>query len=181
MIQDILSDIGYFSDTDITLFEKYTTKKTCNKNDFLLKEGEVCQSVFYILSSSFSQFQSGAVVENIVDLHLQKEWMFNHQSFINQSPSKTAIKAFIKSEVIELSLGMLHSLIAKSQAFLQFGKIFNQADNRIYLFDNCLNPAQKYNCIKKAKPLISQMFPVKMIASYLKVAPETLSRVKANY
>jgi CRP-like cAMP-binding protein len=181
MLRDILFDIGQFSDTEIALFEKFTTRKTLNKNDILLKEGEICKSAFYVLSGSFFQFQTGEITENIIDLHLQKEWMFNHASLIEQSPSKTAIKAFTKSEVIELSLSNLHSLIAHSQAFLQIGRIFNQPNNRIYLFDNSLNPAQKYNYIKEAKPLISQIFPIKMIASYLKIAPETLSRVRANH
>lgn len=32
----------------------------------------------------------------------------------------------------------------------------------------------------EAKPLAMLTFPVKMIASYLKIAPETLSRVRAR-
>ena len=181
MLKEILLEIGQFSDAQMALFEKFTTKKTLNKNDILLKEGEICTSAFYVLSGSFFQFQTGEITDNIIDLHLQKEWMFNHVSLIDQSPSKTVIKAFTKSEVIELSLSNLHNLIAKSQVFMQLGRIFNQPKNRIYLFDNSLNPTQKYNYIKEAKPLISQIFPIKMIASYLKITPETLSRVRANH
>ena len=181
MTQHILRDIGQFSEADFTLFEKSVTKRSFNKNDLLLKEGEVCRSAFYILSGSFYQSQMGEIEDTIVDLHLQNEWMFNHTSFINQSPSKTSIKAFTGSEVIELRLDKLHELIIQSAAFLQFGRIFDQANTRIHFFDNSLNPVQKYNYIKEAKPLLSQVFPVKMIASYLKIAPETLSRVRANY
>lgn len=64
---------------------------------------------------------------------------------------------------------------------MQFGKILNQSKNRIAIFDNSLNPAQKYNYINNAKPELAKVFPIKMIASYLKIAPETLSRVRANY
>ena len=180
-MQNIFENIGQFSATDTVLFEKLTARKNFKKNDILLKEGEICQSVFFILSGSFFQFQYNVLTETIIDLHLPNEWMFNHQSLIEQSPSKTVIKAFSKSEVVELSLSNLHSLIAKSQAFLHLGKIFNQANSRTYLFDNSLNPAQKYHYIQEAKPLLSQIFPIKMIASYLKIAPETLSRVRANY
>jgi CRP-like cAMP-binding protein len=179
--QNILANIGKFTSAEIALFEKLTAKKTFNKNDILLKEGEVCQAVFFILSGCFFQFQPAEITETIIDLHVQKEWMFNHQSLIEQSPSKTGIRAFAKSEVIELSLYSLHCLIARSQAFLNLGRIFNQVNSRTYLFDNALNPAQKYNYIKEARPLLAQMFPIKMIASYLKIAPETLSRVRANY
>ncbi len=179
--QEILNTVGQFSDFDIVLFKKFSTRKILNKNDILLNEKEVCKSVFYILSGSFFQFQSNELTESIVDLHLQNEWVFNHQSLIGQIPSNTAIKAFTKSEVLELTLSSFHSLISKSQSFLQLNRIFNQINNRIFLFDNSLNPAQKYNYIKEMKPHVTQQFPIKMIASFLKVAPETLSRVRANY
>lgn len=180
-VQKILDNIGQFSSFDISLFEKYSIRKNFNKNEILLKEKEVCQSVYYILSGSFFQYQSNDLTESIIDLHLQDEWMFNQQSLVGQTPSNTVIKAFIKSEVIELSLSGLHTLIAKSQNFLQLNRLLNQMNNRAMLFDNSLNPTQRYNYIKKAKPNITQVFPIKMIASFLKIAPETLSRVRANY
>ena len=43
MLQEVLFDIGQFSDIEIALFEKFTTRKTLNKNDILLKEGEIYQ------------------------------------------------------------------------------------------------------------------------------------------
>lgn len=180
-IQEILSTVGQFSKLDITLFEKLTTRKLLNKNDILIKDKEVCKSVFYILSGSFFQFQSNELTENIIDLHLQNEWMFNQQSLVGQIPSTTSIKAFTNSEVLELTLNSFHSLVAKSQTFLQLNRIFNQTNNRTFLYDNSLNPAQKYNYIKEMKPQVTQQFPIKMIASFLKVAPETLSRVRANF
>ncbi len=181
MKQEALLSIGQFSPTDIILFEKCCTQKTLRKNDVLLEEGAVCRSFFYILSGSCYQAQEGEITENIIDLHLEKEWMFNHRSLVEQSPSTTSIRAFTKSEVMELSLDSLHRLITQSPAFLQFGSILNQTGNRTYLFDNAFNPAQKYQYIQKAKPMIAQVFPIKMIAAYLKIAPETLSRVRANY
>lgn len=179
--QDTLVNIGQFSTFDMELFEKHTTRKTYNKNDVLLKEGEICKSVYYILSGSFFQFQSKDIDDIIIDLHLQNEWMFNHQSLTEQSPADTTIKAFAKSEIIEMNLKSLHCLTSKSQSFLQFGKILNQSQNRTYIFDNSLNPTEKYNYIKKAKPHLAKVFPIKMIASYLKIAPETLSRVRAKF
>jgi CRP-like cAMP-binding protein len=179
--QEILNGLGQFSLFEVELFEKHTIRKKLGKNEVLLSEREVCKSFYYILSGSFFQFQTTEISENIIDLHLQGEWMFNQQSLTEQAPSNTTIKAFSKSEVLELSLNSFHCLCSKSQSFLQFGKILNQSKNRISIYDNSLNPAEKYDFIKKAKPQLSQVFPIKMIASYLKIAPETLSRVRASY
>jgi len=180
-IQEILNNIGSFSEFDAALFEKCTTRKVLNKNEVILREGEVCKSMYYILSGSFYQYQIDDIFETIIDLHLEDEWMFNHQSLISQMPSNTTIKAFSKAEVIILSLENFHYMASRAQSFLQFGKILNPTFQRTFLFDNALNPAESYDYIQKAKPQLVKEFPVKMIASYLKIAPETLSRVRAKY
>ncbi len=179
--QAILNDIGQFSKFDITLFEEHTTRKYLEKNEVILSKKNVCNAVYFILSGAFFQFQSDEADQQIIDLHLPGEWMFNQQSLTEQSPSNTTIIAFLKSEVIELSLSSIHCLCSKSPSFLQFGKILNQSKNRIAMFDHSLNPTQKYEYIKTTKPELVKVFPIKMIASYLKIAPETLSRVRANY
>ncbi|MBO9675891.1 MAG: cyclic nucleotide-binding domain-containing protein [Sphingobacteriaceae bacterium] len=181
LIKEILSSLGQFSSNDILKFREHIVQRTFRKNEIILERGAICQSVYFILSGSFFQYQSNGIAETIIDLHVTNEWMFNHTSLIEQRASETTIKAFEKSEVIELSLSNLHSLIARSPSFLFLAKIFNQTSTRTYLFDSSFNPIQKYNYIKNVKPLIVQVFPVKMIASYLKIAPETLSRVRANH
>lgn len=179
--QEILSTIGQFSSFDIELFEKHTSVEKLNKNDTLLQEGNICKNFYFILSGSFVQFQTKEIDEQIIDLHLYGEWMFNQESITEQRPSTTTFKAFSTSEVIILSLSSFHCLCSKSQSFLQFGKILNQSKIRTTIFDNLLNPAEKYSYINEVKPELTKVFPIKMIASYLKVAPETLSRVRANY
>lgn len=179
--REILNSLRQFSDFDTGHFEKYSIKKVLNKNEILLNEGDVCKCFYFILSGSFSQFQTHEIDEVIIDLHLPNEWMFNQQSLTEQIPSDTTIKAFSKSEVIELSLNNFHCLCAKSQSFLQFGKILNQSKNRTLIFDNSLNPNEKYHYVNKSKPQLTKVFPIKMIASFLKISPETLSRVRANY
>ena len=177
----VLKDLGHFCERDLQLFDQVAVQRTVKKNECLLEAGMVCQSVFYILSGAFFQYQTGEVEDTVVDLHLEQEWMFNNTSLTGQVPSATAIRAFIKSEVIELRLEGLHTLIAASSAFLQLGRIFNQGHGRTHLFDHHLDPAQKYAYVQAVKPGISRVFPVKMIASYLKIAPETLSRVRAMH
>jgi CRP-like cAMP-binding protein len=145
----------------------------------VLIEGEVCSSFYYVLEGSFIQYSLVDDEEHIIDLHVSHEWLFNQESLTEQSPSTTTIRAYADSEVLCLSLYAFHQLSGQSQAFLQFGKILNQPKYRTFLFDQALSPTDKYNYILKSKPELTQVFPLKMIASYLKVTPETLSRVRA--
>ncbi len=154
---------------------------TLQKNQILLRENDICKSVFFIVSGSFVQYRSNEEAEAIIDLHLKNEWMFNQQSLVEQTPSCTTIKAFTDAEIVELHLKSIHMLTTLAHSFFQLGKLFNQHVNKIYIFDNSLNPAEKYEYIKSARPNLLQSFPIKMIASYLKTTPETLSRVRAKY
>jgi CRP-like cAMP-binding protein len=178
--REILNSLGHFSDFDVELFEKYSERRILNKNEVLLREGEVCTCFYFILSGAFSQFHIDDTDEIIIDLHLPQEWMFNQHSLTEQIPSSTTIKAFSASEIIQLSLSHFHSLCSQSPGFLQFGKILNQTRNRSFIFDHALKPKEKYDYINQAKPELTKVFPVKMIASYLKITPETLSRVRAH-
>uniref|UniRef100_UPI004048A4A6 Crp/Fnr family transcriptional regulator n=2 Tax=Roseivirga sp. TaxID=1964215 RepID=UPI004048A4A6 len=179
--EDVLLGIGKFSNLDCELFGKYITRQKLSKNEYLLKEGEICTSLFFVIKGSFVQYQIKDIDENIIDLHLGNEWMFNQDSLTEQIPSKTNIRAFSNSEVLTLTLHGFHYLCSKSQAFLQFAKILNQTKLRTSLFDSSLNPVEKYDFILKTKPELINTFPLKLIASYLKLTPETLSRVRATF
>lgn len=179
--QEILQRIGQFTNSDCGLFEQYTLKRTFKKKEVLLQKGEICASFHFILSGSFFQYDIKEMNEQIIDLHLPDEWMFNQESLTEQTPSRTTIQAFSQSEIITLHLSDFHVLCSKSSSFLQFGKILNQSKYRTTLFDESLSPAEKYDFITRVKPDLIKTFPLKMIASYLKITAETISRVRANF
>lgn len=176
----MLRSIGVFSDFERQLFDQNIEIKTVEKNEILLAEGEISKSVFFIKTGALFQVQTIDDEEKIIDLNIQNDWVFNFDSLTNQIPSNTTIKAFAKSEVIELSLENLHKLISISQNFLQLNKIFNAMSTKIHIYDSNLNPSEKYNYLLNNKPQIIKIFPLNMIASYLKMRQETLSRVRAN-
>lgn len=178
--QEILAKVGTFTPLDVSLFEKHIKYRHLNKNEILLNEGEVSRSFYFLIRGALYQFIQQEISEQIIDLHQEQEWIFNQHSLIEQLPSNTSIKAYCKTELMELTLENFHNLCAQQQTFLQFAKILNPASQRTHIFDNSLNPVERYDFIKKSKPKLVSTFPVKMIASYLKIAPETLSRVRAR-
>ena len=113
---EILNSLGQFSSFDYELFDKHTSKLRLNRNDIVVKEGEVCKSFYFVLQGSFVQFQSNEEEEEeqVFDLHLNNEWMFNQESLTEQLPSMTSIRAFSKSEILTLSLNSFHCLCSKS-------------------------------------------------------------------
>lgn len=174
-----LQSIGNFSEADILLVEKELQKRTLKKEEPLLKTGEICQSVFFIEQGFCYQHNFSAGDEQIIiDLHLSGEWCLNQQSFITQKPSATSITAFTDVQVAELNAHSIHHLIKLSPVFFQLGKLLDAASARINFFDKNFSPTEKYLHILEHRPALLHHFPLKMIASYLKITPETLSRVR---
>lgn len=182
MISAILKTNGDYSLSDIQLFEEKITCMNLLKDEILIKPGQICKSIFFNISGAVYQYNyKDEVEENVIDLHLANEWFLNHNSFITQKPSASFIKAFTNSKILELNIESLHYLIGKSPAFLQLGKIFEQSTSRVHFFDNRLTPSDKYQFILDQRSSLLQNFPLKLIASYLKITPETLSRVRENF
>lgn len=175
---EILAPLGRFSPADAALFDRTVTRQTWVKGDYLLREGAVCRSAHHLLSGSVCQYREGDGEQQVIDLHTAHEWCFNHASFVEQRPSTTNLEVYAEATAISLSVEQLHALIAQSPAFFQLGRILQQGVARLYFFDNDLTPNEKYEYILTQRPHLLQAFPLKIIASYLKITPETLSRVR---
>ncbi|MEO6283125.1 MAG: Crp/Fnr family transcriptional regulator [Dyadobacter sp.] len=179
MFSEILRATGSYSDQDFQLFEKEVKVRQVEKGQVLLRKGEVARSLFFILKGAFYQYKTGSETErDVFDLHLDHEWLFNYTSLISQKPSECDVEAFNDASVLELSLETLHYLTGKSVAFLQLNKVLERAVSKLHFFDNAMTPLEKYQYILSNRPQLIQVFPLKMIASYLKITPETLSRVR---
>lgn len=181
MLYTALEKIGRFSADELAFIEQHLVRKPFRKNDILLAEGVVCQSASFLVSGVAYQFSMNDIEENIIDLYLTNDWVINYQSFVGQRPSTTEIKAYSDGELLEMSIYTVHYLIETSPVFFQLGKLLEQAVARNHYFDNALTPLQKYTHLLETRPQLLQQFPLKMIASYLKITPETLSRVRSMY
>ncbi len=181
-ISELISRVGRFSEQDTLLLEKELQFRSLKKEAYLLEKGTVCSSLGFVVSGCFyhSNFDS-ELNKNIIDLNIKNDWVINHKSFTSRKPSEYAIQAFEDSTVYELSIDALHRLIGQSQSFLQMGKILEETTSRVAFFDNNSTPDEKYQFILNNKPNLLQKFPQKVIASYLKITPETLSRVRKRF
>ncbi|MHA7057204.1 Crp/Fnr family transcriptional regulator [Aquimarina sp. M1] len=174
-----LNNAGKFSDEESSLLQKEVAYRELKKDDFLVQKGETCSSLFFVVSGSFYQYTIDSDLDKrVIDLSIPNDWVINYKSFSSRKPSAYTIQAFEDSAVYELSMDAIHKLIGISQTFFQIGSVLEASNSRITFFDNNNTPDEKYAYILKNKPMLLQKFPQKIIASFLKITPETLSRVR---
>jgi CRP-like cAMP-binding protein len=181
MFDKILTTIqrlGRFSEHEQLLFTDKLKIITAAKNNIFLKKGQVCQALYFVNEGAIRQYY---ITENedelTLNLFAENDWVLDFDSFAHQKPSKNALITLENSVIFELNIHDLHALIAQSQSFLLLAKAFNLGviDST---YDILTTPEEKYKYLLATRPNILQKFSLKYIASYLKMTPETLSRVR---
>jgi CRP-like cAMP-binding protein len=174
-----LNETGNYSNQDLILIEDLLNFKIIEKDELILDVGEICSEIHFIDKGAIYQYKINSDLNKmVIDLNISNDWVVNHKSFTLRKPSEFYIQAFEKTSIYSLSVESIHKLIAQSQSFLQMGKILEEATSRVSYFDENKTPYEKYEYLLKNKREVIQIFPLKIIASYLKITPETLSRVR---
>lgn len=157
--------------------------KKVQRRQFLLQEGDVCKYICFVLSGSlriYSVNERGQ--EAIVGFALEKSWMSDWESVVMQTPSRYYIDAVEHSEILQISPAELHVLEAKIPAIDEFLRLEQRfvavtTQKRIHSTIS-MNAEERYQDLLKQHPEYFQRFSQNMIASYLGIKPETLSRLR---
>ncbi len=178
-VVESIQQFGRFSEAEIRDFTSRLQSRALSKQSLLLDLGETCSSLYFVREGSFKHYRVNSDGEEIIlKLYVENNWVLDHQSFTAQKPSKNHIEAFEDSQVWELPLCDLHELISMSPSFFALGRVFEKAAFDPAQRDPKVSPEKKYLTLLNTRPELIRRFPLKYIASYLGVAPETLSRVR---
>jgi CRP-like cAMP-binding protein len=172
-----------FSDTEIDeIFSKFI-QKTFQKKDYILREGKICNSKYFIISGLVRSFyidEKGN--EKITQFAIENWWVTNMESYIKNVPSYSAIQAIEKTTVLTINKIVLEELFKTIPKLERFFRIITenmliaiQRRSDIYLQ---MKSKDRYNDLTDHFPDFSQRVPQYMIASYLDITPEYLSELR---
>ena len=171
------------SDEDIQLMISKATKRTARRKELLLREGEVCRHKTFVASGMLRTYRTkedGS--EYIVQFSPEDTWAIDPESYDNVMPSNYNIEALEDSEVMLWAKTDFEYLLAHIPALKTFSaKIISQNIylNRQRVFSSISSSAEeKYDEFIKTSPRVFARVPLHMVASYLGVSRETLSRIR---
>jgi CRP-like cAMP-binding protein len=159
--------------------------KKMRKRQYFLQEGEVCRRLGFVVSGSarmFSVDEKGH--EHIIHLALESWWINDQESSINLTPSRYYIEMLEESEVLVISVPDAYELRNKSRCFDLTVRALDRFS--VVTMQNRLHAAiamtseERFADLSHHYPEFLQRFPMTMIASYLGLSPETLSRIRKN-
>jgi CRP-like cAMP-binding protein len=180
-VRDALQNLGRFSSSELDVVTSHLRCLAFAKDEYLLREEKVCQSFYFVQKGSIRGYQIGDNGEEITQhLYIAGDWVFDYQSMTSQKPSLGRIQATEDSDVLELSVYDLHNLMKRSDVFFLLGRIFQYGIGEQDIQLKSRTPKERYLLLLQNRPGVIQCFPLKFIASYLGMTPETLSRVRRS-
>jgi CRP-like cAMP-binding protein len=166
---------------------KYVTEaflpRVIKKKQFLLHEGSVCQYMAFIVRGAMRQYIiNDRGIEHVVRFGIENWWMSDRDSFSNLTVSKYNIDAVEESELLVTTKDKITLLKDQSPLFFKMAHILDEknyiaAQNRIEA-NISYSAEEKLQHLMKFNPEFIRRFPQTMLASYLGITPETLSRIR---
>jgi len=158
--------------------------RTLKKGELLLTEGNVCRHVSFVNHGLLSMYYLREGKEKRVMFCNEMNYMSDYKSFLLQELSETYIKAIEDTELVETDYDGLQMLYKKVPEANLLGRLIAEE----LFIDICKRTSaeanetinQRYNNLLKEKPWLAQRVPQYMIASYLGITPEALSRIKSR-
>jgi CRP-like cAMP-binding protein len=177
--------VFHTSEEELKAIERVMQVTVLEKNQFLLKENEVCDKVGFIEHGSMRLFYESPDKEVCNDFFFENSLVGSVASFLTQTPSIVNIAAIEKCELLLFYIADVMELIQRFPSLKILANIILQeqlirAERReaSLLRDT---PEERFKNLLEEHPKIFKRIPLRYVASYLGITPETLSRYRAKF
>lgn len=163
-------------------FSKVVECRNFTKNEVVKAYDKTERFINILVSGSVGHFVSYQGKDICINLYYENQIFSDYLSFISQKPTVIKTECIEDSELWSVSYQHLQALYEKSDRSLLIGKAISdimftaKQSEQINLLT--LSPTERYLKLINERPKIFQRTPLKIIASYLGIAPESLSRIR---
>jgi len=184
ILRQQIEKITPLTDKEFEYILSHFTLKKLKKHQYLIQEGDLVQNDHFVTAGLLKSYYVNLDgKEHIMQFAMEDWWVTDYQAYFNETKSTLNIDCIEATEVLCLSLRNREKLCADMHKIEHF---FRKKSNSGYvalqrrilsLLNN--NAKERYEQLLQQHPKLFQRVPKTIIASYLGVSRETLSRLTA--
>ena len=182
-IKKSIEPVISLTDEELSTFCNAFEYKSIRKNEFFLKEGQVCDFIGLLTSGVLIYYKN---IENgdevTTDFAFEGDWVNSVLSRLTNSPSVLNIKAIEDSEILIIKQKDLNQLYFQITKIERLGRILTEQAFIKFVEQTIdfqtLTAKERYENLLKNYPEIFQKVQLYHIANYLGIAPKSLSRIR---
>lgn len=165
------------------IMKSFGTKKL-RKNENLIRSGDVVSHTFWVESGLLvSIYNDESGKEHVLQFAIENCWITDQEAFYNQSIGSLMVTAYEDSSLLSLSFDAREKLCSDFHAMEKFFRkkgndSFVKQQKRLLTYLTS-DAKQRFDLLLQEYPGLVQRVPKSVLASYLGVSRETLSRFKS--
>lgn len=169
------------------LIDFFWTEKTLEKGEYLLRNGEICRTDNFVANGALKAFyinpQSGR--EEILYFAIENWWATDIESFQKQKASIYNIQAIEQTELLQINYNSFQKMLFEIPKLERFFRIILEnylgSLQKRLITNNTLDAEQRYVTFVENYAKIADKAPQYLIASYLGITAEFLSRIRKKH
>jgi CRP-like cAMP-binding protein len=179
------------SDT-MELIAEHTNVVSFRQKQIIVQEGGICNKGYFMISGTARSYYTDFSGMTITwSFHFNTEasisknlFAFDYRSFLTGKPSSISIETLSEMTALVFPREAVDYLMEKSLKYERWVRKLNESAY-LHMYDRAftlltMSATERYHKLLKEEPHLLQMFSNYYIASYLGIAPQSLSRIRSQ-
>jgi len=181
-MKEFLNNIVQLEDNEWNIAHNLLKERSFKKGEYLISEGKIENYINFIVEGTCRAFYIKNGIEYNYEIGLEDDWVSSYKSFTENIPSDEYIQALTNMKVYSIhrhsiqNLSSINPKFAIIERYIVNKIVIDKTERLRSLITD--TPDERYLKLLEKKQYLVQNIPLKILASYIGITPESLSRLR---